>query len=298
MEEWYKLWENNKKNSKQWIPGDTIYVSNYGNVRLNDIPLTIGNGLWMDEHGDIHIVGVSFGKYKSIYRFVYTMAVDNTFNGGHQWQIHHIDRNHSNNRYDNLIKVTGKQHLQIHQKDFMDNELIDRLNTLKEYYKEQSNKRHQHIATFKQWLTNRYNKYYNDVIVPQLEQQYREREQQLEKHYQELKLLNEKRKEERKQQKLIEQQKLIDAGTHFRCKDGRLMSYQQIHNMHAGPRDKSYITDEYKNKISESNKLAYAEGRVKKLTPEEEASRRKKISKSISKLYEEGAKIGGRSRCS
>jgi hypothetical protein len=291
MEEWYKLWDYQGKQSKLWIPGDTIYVSNYGNVRLNDIQLTIGDGLWMDEHGDVHIVGVSFGKYKSIYRFVYTMAVDNTFNGGHQWQIHHIDRNHSNNRYDNLIKVTGKQHLHIHSTDQCDNELIDKLNTLKEYYKEQSNKRHQHIATFKQWLTNRYNKYYNDVIVPQLEQQRKERQKQLEKKKHENKLLSEKRKEERKQQKLIEQQKLIDAGTHFRCKDGRLMSYDHLQKLNAAGlnRDKSYITDEYKNKLSVANK-----GKSHKQSDETI----NKIRNKINQLYAEGAKIGGRSRCS
>ena len=287
MEQWYKLWEYNKKQSKRWIPGDTIYVSNYGNVRLNDILLTIGKGLWMDIDGNIHIVGVSFGKYKTIYRFIYTMAVDNTFNGGHQWQIHHIDRNHSNNRYDNLIKLTGKQHLQMHQKDFMDDELMIRLHTLKEYYKEQSNKRYQHIAAFNEWLTNRYNKYYNDVVIPQLEQRRNERQQQLEKRKHETKLL----KDERKKQKLIEQQKLIDAGTHFRCKDGRLMSYEHLHKLNdAGlNRDKSYITDDYKNKISVANK-----GKSHKLSEET----KEKIRNKIKQLYAEGANIGGRSRCS
>lgn len=279
MEQWYKLWENNKKQSKQWIPGDTIYVSNYGNVRLNDIPLTIGNGLWMDSTGDIHIVGVSFGKYNTIYRFIYTMAVDNTFNGGHKWQIHHIDRNHSNNRYDNLIKVTGKQHLQIHSTDQFDNVLIDRLNTLKEYYTEQSNKRHQHIATFKQWLTNRYNKYYNDVVVPQLEQQRKDKELERKERLKEKEIQNEKLK----QQKLIEEQKLIDAGTHFRAKDGRLMSYQQIHNMHAGPRDNSYITEEWKQKMKQIQQKLHDEGVCtgRAATEEKELERRKKIAETL-----------------
>lgn len=248
MEQWYKLWEYKGKQSKQWIPGDTVYVSNYGNVKLNDIPLTIGNGLWMDVKGNINIVGLTYGKYKTIYRFIYTMAVDNTFNGGHQWQIHHKDRDHSNNRYDNLIKVTGKEHLLIHSTDQFDNELINRLNTLKKYYKEQYDKRFEHIATFKEWLHNRYTKYYNEIVVPHKEQQRKEREQQLEKQKQETKLLNEKRK----QQKLIEEQKLIDAGTHFRAKDGRLMSYQQIKNMHATPRDLSYITDEWKQRMRDT----------------------------------------------
>ena len=285
MEQWYKLWQYNKKQSKRWIPGDTIYVSNYGNVRLNDIILTIGKGLWMDINGDIHIPGVSFGKYKTIYRFIYTMAVDNTFNGGHKWQIHHIDRNHSNNRYDNLIKLTGKQHLQMHQKDFMDDKLMIRLHKLKEYYKEQYNKRYQHIATFNEWLTNRYNKYYNDVVIPQREQRRKERQQQLEKQKYETKLL----KEERKKQKIIEEQQLIDAGTHFRCKNGKLMSYEHLQKLNAAGlnRDKSYITDDYKNKISVANK-----GKSHKQSEETKA----KIRNKIKQLYAEGANIGGRSR--
>lgn len=64
--------------------------------------------------------------------------------------------------------------------------------------------------------------------------------------------------------------------------------------------DKGYIkgmgkihTDKFKQDQSKRQKEY-----LKKLTPEEEASRRKKISKSISKLYAEGAKMGGRSRCS
>ena len=291
MEHWYKLCEYNKKQSKRWLPGDTIYVSNYGNVRLNDILLTIGNGLWMDLNGDIHIVGVSFGKYKTIYRFIYTMAVDNTFNGGHQWQIHHVDRNHSNNRYDNLIKLTGKQHRQIHNKDFMNDKLMIRLHKLKEYYKEQSNKRHQHIAIFNQWLTDRYNKYYNDVVIPQLEQQRKEKQYKLEQKKKETKILKDKLKEERKKQKIIEEQKLIDAGTHFRCKNGKLMSYEHLQKLNAAGlnRDKSYITNEYKNKISVANK-----GKSHKLSEET----KEKIRNKIKQLYSEGAKIGGRSRCS
>lgn len=278
MEEiWYKFWEYKGNQSKQWIPGDIIYISNYGNVRLNDIALTIGNGLYMDSIGNINIVGLTYGKYKTIYRFIYTMAVDNTFNGGHQWQIHHIDRDHSNNRYDNLIKVTGKEHLKLHQCDFMDNNLMNRLNTLKEYYKEQSSKRSEHIATFKEWLRNRYTKYYNEILLPQKKQQRDERKQQRQ-------IEIKARKQQKQQEKLLREQQLIDAGTHFRAKNGRLMSYEQLHNMHAADRDLSYMrSDEYRQLCREKTRQAVAEGKVigKRKDPKLEQERREKIRKAM-----------------
>lgn len=282
MEKWYILWQlPEKTQSKLWIPGDTIYVSNKGRVKLNEEILSLGHGLWMDIEGNINIVGRSYGKYNNIYRFIYTMDIDPTFNGGHQWQIHHKDRNHSNNNSNNLIKLTAKEHLQVHSTDQFDNELLDRLNNLKKYYKEQSDKKFEHIATFKEWLRNRYTKYYNDIVLPQKELQRKEREHQLEKQKQETKLL----KDERKQQKLIEQQKLIDAGTHFRCKDGRLMSYKQIDNMNKSKknRDKSYITDEWKQKMKQIQQKLHNEGICtgRASTEEKEKLRKEKISKSM-----------------
>lgn len=271
MENWYKLWEYTGNGSKQWIPGDTVYISNYGNVKLNDELLSLGHGLYMTEQGDIHIVGLSYGKYKTIYRFIYTMAVEPEFNGGHQWQLHHYDRNHSNNRYDNIVKLTCKEHTMEHAYDQFNNELLKRLDELKQYYKEQSDKRFEHIAATKEWLHNRYIKYYNDIVVPRKEA---ERKQKEEQKKEQRKL----REEQRKQQKLIEEQKLIDAGTHFRCKDGRLMSYQQIQNMHAGPRDTSYITPEFRQKMREKQlenaELGINTGKAKSKEKEEERKRK------------------------
>ena len=279
MEKWYKLWEYTDKQSKLWIPGDTIYVSNKGRVKLNDEMLSIGHGLWMSENGDINIVGRGFGKYKTIYRFIYTMTIEPTFNGGHKWQIHHIDRDHSNNNSDNLIKVTARAHLKIHSEDQYDIDLLNRLKQLKQYYKEQSDKRYEHIAAFKQWLSERYNKYYNEVVVPNKEQQRKE-------YFKRLELQKEQTKQrniERKQLKLIKEQQLIDAGTHFRAKDGRLMSYQQIHNMHASPRDNSYITDEWRQSMSEKQKQLVADGKNtgKASTLEKEKLRKERISKAL-----------------
>lgn len=279
METWYKFWQCEKQTSKLWIPGDTIYISTKGRVKLNDELLTLGHGLWMTKNGEIRIVMCGLGEYKTIYRFIYTKHVDPSFNGGHNLQLHHIDRDHSNNDVNNIIKLTTQEHLKVHSTDGCDEELMERLNELKQYYKSHADRAKEYIETFKKYLRDRYNKYHKEILLCNEEQRKHKREQQ--------KIITAQRKEEHRKQKLEEQQKLIDAGTHFRAADGRLMSYEQIRKMHETPRDLSYITDEWKEKQRQKQKelaaLGIQTGRGH--TPETEAQRKRNISKAIKNYY-------------
>lgn len=284
MEEW-KILKSFDKTGKRFIKGDVIYISNKGRIKLNDTILEIGKGLYVSSDAQIHIIGVGYDNHTTLYRWIYYNFIGPYIKGG-GYNIHHIDGNHLNNAVDNLIELSAYRHGKVHAEQYEQlKDTIANTNKLIKYYISNKDK---YINDGIKYFKDRVAQYLNsDEYKRYVELKRNEKELRKKQRSEELKLLSEKRKAERKKQKLIEQQKLIDAGTHFRAKDGRLMSYEQIHNMHAGPRDKSYITDEYKNKISVANK-----GKSHKQSDET----KEKIRNTINKLYAAGVKMGRRAR--
>jgi len=280
MEEWKTL-TTFKNTGRLFIEGDQILISNKGRIRLNDTILELGKGLYLDKGGNIHIVGQSYLEHKSFYRWIY-YNFKGEYRKGCGYNIHHIDGNHLNNDVDNLIDLSAYEHGKIHAKEH--DKLIDIITTTKALIKEQSSKSEEYILSTKQWYSQRIKEYYNSDAYKQ-----KILEQQLLKQKQKQELLEKKRKEQQiKKEKELEikrlkEEELIKAGTHFRCKNGRLMSYEQIKNMHKTKHDTSYITEEYRKRISESQKRAVKEGRNtgKCKDPEKEKQRIEKIKQSL-----------------
>lgn len=152
IEEWKCIKEHKSKlcnKQSLHIPGDKIYVSNTGKVRLNDIELTLDRGLYI-RNGEIKIVGCSW-PYKTMHRTIYTLFVGEPHHD--VWHnIHHIDCNHFNNNVDNLIELTSKEHGDIHAGTIKPLYDID-------WLKEQEARADNVIKETKEWLKNRVEEY-------------------------------------------------------------------------------------------------------------------------------------------
>lgn len=288
MEEW-KILKSFDKTGRRFIKGDVIYISNKGRIKLNDTILEIGKGLYVNDDGQIRIVGIGYGNHTTLYRWIYYNFIGPYIKGG-GYNIHHIDGNHLNNAADNLIELSAYRHGKVHAEQY--EQLKDTINNTGKLIKYYASNKEKYINDGTKYFKDRLEQYLNsDEYKHDVELKQKEIELRNEHRKEQLKQLSEQRKQQHKQQKLIEQQKLIDAGTHFRCKDGRLMSYDHLQKLNAAGlnRDKSYITDEYKNKLSVANK-----GKSHKQSEETIT----KIRNKINQLYAEGVKMGGRSRYS
>lgn len=280
MEEW-KILKSFDKTGRRFIEGDVIYISNKGRIKLNDTILEIGKGLYVNKEGQICIVGVGYDNHTTLYRWIYYNFIGPYTKGG-GYNIHHIDGNHLNNAADNLIELSAYRHGKVHAEQY--EQLKDTINNTSKLIKQHISNKDKNINDGLKYFKDRVEQYLNsDEYKRDVELKQKEIELQKQQRKEQTKQLREQRNQQRKQQKIIEEQKLIDAGTHFRCKDGRLMSYQQIHNMHAGPRDNSYITEEWKQKMKQIQQKLHDEGACtgRAATEEKERLRKEKISKSM-----------------
>ena len=280
MEEW-KILKSFDKTGRRFIKGDIIYISNKGRIKLNDTILEIGKGLYVNNDGQICIVGVGYNNHTTLYRWIYYNFIGPYIKGG-GYNIHHIDGNHLNNAADNLIELSAYRHGKVHAEQYK--QLKDTIYNTSKIIKQHISNKDKYINDGVKYFKDRVEQYLNsDEYKRYLESKRNEIELRKKQRSEEAKLRRKLVKEQRKQQKLIEQQKLIDSGTHFRAKDGRIMSYEQIHNMHEGPRDNSYITEEWKQKMKQIQKKLRDEGKCtgKASTDEKERLRIERIKKSL-----------------
>lgn len=124
-----EIWKSIKticNNTTNHISGDTYYVSNLGRYKLNEDILRIGHGLYVDDDGYLRIVNQGF----ILSHEVYNAFSDNKrpFN----MQIHHIDHDRTNNNISNLLCVSDKEHLLIHSSDQKNDDLMLKIEELKQ----------------------------------------------------------------------------------------------------------------------------------------------------------------------
>lgn len=280
---WYKAFEFEKPRSGQRIKllkGDTFYVSTKGRIKLNDKILSLGDGLALTADGNLRVCGIHiFGKYKRIYTFIYCMARNNgDLFDNYEYQIHHIDKDHTNNDIDNLQLVTVSEHGKIHGQEH--GEFEQYYIEQKKYFKLESLKYNEYLDKWKSYCQQRYDDYINSDEYQQiLLEKKQEHDRIIKERAEERRRKSEQRKAQREQEKLLDEEQKLSQGTHFRCKNGRLMSYAQIHNMHAKPHDRSYVTDEWKKKQSDNAKQMYKDGKItgKCKTEQKEKERREKL---------------------
>lgn len=94
------------------LKGDKLFLSDKGRLKYNDDILDYGNGLYIGNDYQIHVVGYQF-KYKNIHRTVYAMFKEIPHNDIYH-NVHHIDFDHYNNDINNLIELTVEDHGKIH----------------------------------------------------------------------------------------------------------------------------------------------------------------------------------------
>ena len=206
------------------------YISNYGNVKMwtevtGYVQLTIGHGLCVRNIRDryetsdyevricglgqkpFHLVWDLFGDRK---RGVIDTEV---------WQIHHKDNDHNNNRIDNLLCVTDREHLAIHAKKANDKEYNEKLQA------ERYNKYYEHSLKYKEYQTE-WKVYLNGIRKQLQDIQAEENKVTKERNriLREQKLAIEKaeRKANKEKERLAERQRLIDSGEYVIGKTGRL----------------------------------------------------------------------------
>lgn len=130
MKEKWKLLCEYKSDSKTHLKGDKYYISNKGRVRMNNIILDYGKGLYLGKDKEVRIYGCKLPE-SNIYRTIYKLFVG-PLKYGSNYNIHHIDCNHMNNSADNLIQITSKEHAKLHNigKVIDYNKEIDKLSKL------------------------------------------------------------------------------------------------------------------------------------------------------------------------
>lgn len=167
-EQWKCIKEYNNqpiRGNSLHIPGDKIWVSNTGKVRLNDEELTLNKGLYI-RNGEIYIIGVGWPN-KTMYRTIYNLFIGPTHNDVHH-NIHHKDGNHFNNSADNLIELTAIEHAKIHGINTKETCYNGRIQ--KEWIKEQQQRSKKVIEQTRKWLKARVDKYLTDRTANYKEQ--------------------------------------------------------------------------------------------------------------------------------
>lgn len=171
-EEWKLVKRFDKVYNYLYLPNDEIWISNKGNVRLNDILLSFDFGLyigkWEAQH-DINIYGFSWPELK-IYRTIYTLFKEEI---KPKYNIHHVDGNHLNNNIDNLVQVSFKEHRRLHAN--LDSNIESEVDKLK-LKKEES------ISKYYNYLIERYNKYKLEIKQQEIEEKLRSGLYQLNKN--------------------------------------------------------------------------------------------------------------------
>lgn len=219
MEEQFKLF----KTTNHYGCKLNYYISNFCNIIL-ETPfgrenLSIGHGLYIEKkYPNLKLCGHT----QDLYRIIWEL-----FKGpipkGHQ--IHHLDYNHCNNRLDNLICCSAKEHGKYHgflykyqnilkydnAKPLTDieKEQLEQYNKVLDIYKQYkdiSNNKDNIYKEWRQYINNLYNKLDN-IHKEQREQREQQREQQ-------------RRQKELDKQKKIEEK--LKSGNYKLTEDGKL----------------------------------------------------------------------------
>lgn len=211
MKEEWKPIKTYKSNSTYNVIGDTYYVSNLGRVKLNDIILSIGNGLYMDkicqrvDSYNLKIVGIQ----KHIYQYVFELF--STEDRKRNYQLHHIDYDRRNNSIYNLLYVSPYEHGKIHSNDHRDNIITQRIHTLHSQYQSLYEHKEEHIDNFKKYLIDR---------KAELQQSNREERKSL---LADKRLIDKQKKTlEHKKERDKKVQSLLDTGNYILRSNGRL----------------------------------------------------------------------------
>lgn len=284
MEE-YKLLYEFEKNTRYYLKGDKIFVSNKGNVKLNDMQLTLGNGLWLKGNRDkgycLSIIGFTKYSVKNLYRSIYYLFTGKCSNKCNV-NIHHIDYDITNNSLDNLIMLSSREHGKLHNQDNIKGS--------------EGNIKLQH----KYEIINRYINISNDNYISFLEQRkqnaLKEQQEQKRKELEQ----KEQKQQKQKEQKAAAQQKIIEeklaSGLYKYNANGKLYKYkrpEQSQKMLSKWADNDYKTklsnsmkekwedDEYRQKVSQSVSEA-----VTRLWQDDEY--RQRVSNCIKKLWKDG----------
>ena len=160
MDNWKLLYEFADCYNGLYLPNDKIYVNDNGDVKFNDIVLSLDYGLYItnsNKQYDILMPGFQW-PYQKLYRAIYSIFVGDIKAKQH---IHHIDGNHLNNNINNLVQVTSKEHRKLHKTlcyKYEDN--IDELIAKSIIGKK----------LFKQYLKERYNEYIKQQKQQEIEE--------------------------------------------------------------------------------------------------------------------------------
>lgn len=214
------------KNSNH-IPNDKIYVSNTGKVRLNNEELSFGHGLYINQFGDICILGCGWPE-KTMHRTIYKLFIKEPYRDVYH-NIHHKDFNHLNNHIDNLIELTAKEHGDIHKGVYDED--------IKEYIQSLIEQKDIFIEETKRWLKQRVLDYLND-----------------DSRMLEYKSKKQKEKEDKEIKKQIKKQKEIEdkiaSGNYYYNKAGVLRKKTSTKKGYVMPKEE-------REKHSIANKQAY-----------------------------------------
>ena len=112
---------NNDKNQimylegEQWKPFGNYFVSNFGRIYSLNRNRLLNPVLKKSKNNYYYVIGIYNGseckRYK-IHRLVAMLFIPNS---EQKAEVHHIDCNSLNNRADNLMWVTPKEHSEIHK---------------------------------------------------------------------------------------------------------------------------------------------------------------------------------------
>lgn len=212
MEE-YRLFKHFDDNHLCYLKGDDIYVSNKGNVRLNDEQLTIGHGLCIKKKYYTYICAFDDPLYRIVYRlFVGEIPYD----GKETYNIHHVDYNKLNDSVDNLKLLTSYQHGKIHSDD-VNNGMIDYLleqNEQLKQLKRQNKQSYKYLRERRDNIKQEQKRVKRELYEQKLKQQ---REHKIEK----------------KKQKQLRIQQMIDNGEAYYSANGKLVYRKTIEALHS-----------------------------------------------------------------
>lgn len=239
-EEWKLLYEFTDNRGRYYIKGDKLFVSNKGNVKLNDRLLDIGNGLKLSKKQDAVFLTIEgFANYpaKNLYRSIYYLFTGKKSNSC-SVNIHHIDYDITNNSIDNLIMLSSFEHGKIHN--------ADNIIHSEGYYKLQR----------KQDIINKYINITNDNYINELT----ERKNKIIQEQKDIKLIE----REQRKQKLLEQKELLKqqeierkllTGLYKYNKNGKLYKFKRPEQ--SSMMKSKWNNDEYKQHISNTIKQKY-----------------------------------------
>ena len=200
------------------------YISNFCNIIL-ETPfgrenLSIGHGLYIDynEYPTLKLCGGS----KELYRIIWELFKGSIPKG---YQIHHLDYNHCNNRLDNLICCSPKEHGKYHGFLFKYQNVLkyDNANPLTDIEKEQLEQYNKSLDIYEQYKDISNNK---DNIIKEWRQYINNLYDRLDNLHKEQRRRKQEQREQQRIQREIDKQKKIEdglkSGRYKLTEDGKL----------------------------------------------------------------------------